>query len=267
LIKLAANTWFSDLPFEKAIEVLSNCGFGAVEIAATRENLADVSSIARRLDEHEAEPVCVSIGVPFFRDPENLSLHSPSEDIRKASIRYVFDSIDFAARIEIPLVYVCSVTKDSKQTDPEKIFSKSLSQCGEYSAKAGVSLALEHFPFGLFPSFDDAVRIVSSITAQRNLGVVYDIGHHAICSNKDEFPPKDPSLLLDVHLNNNDGVADRHWPPMNGIITRSQFVNLFTELKKINYEKCISVELANVVNAERTWRDSKKFLTDLIQIG
>lgn len=269
-MKLATNTWFSKIPLEMAIKLVSQSGFRAAEIAATRENLRIAPlALTRLLGEQEVRPVCVSVGVPFLQDPKSLDLHSPSSETRKASVKYVFDSVDFASRIGAPLVYVCSVARNDKQTkaDAERILSESLATCAEYAAKVGLSMALEHFPTGFLPSIADALELVARMPEQKNLGVVFDVGHQMLCSKKDNFQLKDPKQLMDVHINNNDGVHDRHWFPGKGIIKKSGYFGIIELLKSIGYEKYISVELTNLRNVTRNLRLSKEFMTDLFSFG
>ncbi len=194
-----------------------NKGYGAVEIAGTRENLKiDPDELRRILRRLSLELTCISVGVPFSREPSRLNLHSQDQATRSESLNYVFECIDYASKAGVRFVYVCSIVKEeSGQSDASMCFKESLGKCVEYGEKCGVLVAVEPFPFGLYPSIEDGYQLVSQVDGA---GLVFDIGHEALCKRPVSFPIQNADLILDVHVNNNDGVNDKHWSPEKGVI-------------------------------------------------
>jgi len=263
-LKLAANTWFApELGLESAIKLVASLGFDAVEIAGTRENLKyEHSALKRMLSEQAINLACISAGVPFLRDTTHLNLHSSRLVTRKESVNYVFQCIDFASRFEAKLVYVCSFNLELGQTKVEarKVFAECLVECVDYAGKLGISLALEHFPSGLYPSILDTCGLVSEIAG---LGLVFDTGHEVLCRKHIGLPIIDASKILDVHINNNDGISDNHWPPGKGVIRENNFREIVRHLSSIGYDKYLSLELANTGDDGSDLSESKTYLISL----
>ncbi len=264
-MKLGTSTWFSPLiNLESALKLAKVCGYAAVEVAATRENLdfnpEELRGLLRRLS---LDLSCLSLGVPFFRDPSKLNLHSPSLETRLKSRNYVFESIEYASKAGGRFVYLCSIAKDSGQTfsGANMLFKESLEKCVQYGQKYGILVALEPFPGGYFPSFTDAYQLSLDVPG---LGLVYDLGHEVLCGNQIFFPITNPGMILDVHINNNDGISDKHWIPSKGTIQSIDYLKFFQYLYAIHYRGCFTIELAEVDENGSQLSRSAKFIDSLI---
>lgn len=266
-MKLTASTsWFSPpRKIGQVLQLLAASGYSTVEIAGTRENLkSNPSELAKTLRETSMDVACLSIGVPFSRDPTNLNLHSKNETIRSNSLKYVFECIDYASELAAKFVYVCSLIKEElgqTRQDAYTIFRSSLSKCAEYGEKSGILVALEHFPSGLCPSISDTHQLISPLDG---VGLVFDIGHEALCKRPIDLPIQDQSLIFDVHLNNNDGTSDRHWVPNTGVIEATDYIKIFDRLHSIGYNGNLTLELANVQEDGSELSFSKSFIDSLL---
>lgn len=266
--RLGANTWLSRAPLEKIIKIVSNLGYDDVEIAGYPGDFSAErrASVKKLLRENDLDTVSVSVGVPFFRNPQKLNLHASNREVRETSIRYVHDCVDLAAELEGDLVYVCSILKDT-QNEPLALenFSDSLAACAQHAAAAGVRIALEPYPRSQVATTEQAVELVSKL-GLRNLGLILDTGHLLIGreSLKDSVELA-RRFLMHVHINNNDGFRDAHWPPQIGNLTIQDFKGFIRSLESTGYDKYVSIELADVQSIETSLSNAKQFVSSLLR--
>ena len=201
----------------------------------------------------------VGLGIPFLRDSK-LNLHSRDVTARRESVLYVKRSIEFASALGAKVVYVCSVSREPKvpRTTALTSFKESLGECADHALNAGVTLALESFPGGEVPRFESASRLVAEIGSD-NPGVLLDTGHLAISGEPiDKAVIKSKRTLRHVHINNNDGLSDLHWPPYKGKLGGSDFHSFFRRLSESGYGGVASLEIAS-----RSW--TTKTIADLVE--
>lgn len=268
-LKVGINTWLSDkVRLEQIINLVSNLGFDGVEISGYPGDFSSNrrSSVRKLIRENGLDTVSISVGVPFYRSPQKLNLHASNPDVRKTSVRYVCDCVDLASDLEGELVYVCSVSKDQKNhLMALENFSASLTDCAQYAEAAGLRIALEPFPHGQLPKTEDAVRLASKL-GLRNLGLLLDTGHLLLGRESlKKSAEMAKRFLMHVHINNNDGLRDTHWPPQTGRLTTQDFSGFVGTLERIGYDKYISAELANVRSIERSLSSTMKFLLSLLK--
>jgi sugar phosphate isomerase/epimerase len=263
-LKLATTTWFSGpTDLQDALVLAKACGYEAVAIAATPSNLnSSTDEIARSLRKLSLRVSCLSAGVPFFRDPSNLNLHSRSAEVRSKTIDYVLRCVDYVSELDGEFVYVCSISKELGQTGSEasSLFKESLEKCVEYGEKSGIRIAVEPFPTGCLPSFRQTAELAKTLPG---LGLVYDVGHEILFGALSPIAGSNVKLILDVHLNNNDGSGDKHWSPAKGKIQPVNFANLVSNLREISYQRFVTIELAEVDKEGTELGAAKKFIESL----
>jgi sugar phosphate isomerase/epimerase len=266
-LEFGFTSWFSRaVPLTRAFRYLSAAGCTSVEIAAMPAYLSRGRQIAESARASGLDVTAVGLGVPFIRDPK-LSLHSRDGSVRRESVRYVSRSIDLASGLGARIVYVCSVRKEQGASKKEVLgsFEDSLRTCVEYAEKTGVILAIEQFPLGEIQTFEAASRVVAEINS-KSFGVLLDTGHLAISGEAiDEAVIRSKRILKHVHINNNDGLSDLHWPPQRGKLTREDFRSFFLRLSESGYEGRASVELVNPRPITKTLVDSVSYLQEIIR--
>ncbi len=246
-------------------------GFNGIEVPCYPKQFGKGRRVSLRklLNEHRLEVFTVSAGVPFFNEQNRLNLHSRRSEIRKDSIKYIQECVDLAADLGGDLVYLCSVSKEIVRDGPKTIdlLSESLITCCEYATGNGVRIAVEHFPGSEVSGAKDATSLVSSLNI-RNLGVLLDTGHLLLTG---EDLPRSVRIarrfLMHVHVNNNDGLRDRHWSLERGKLKHRDFRGLVSALKGIDYLGCVSLELAPIGSTEDTLKaatDSASEFLDLL---
>ena len=71
--------------------------------------------------------------------------------------------------------------------------------------------------------------------------------------------------VVHIHLNNNDGSRDLHWPPQEGRLTESDFVGLASAMQGSGYDGTVSVEIVNPADPiAGTIRSSLEFVRKLL---
>lgn len=209
------------------------------------EYLKRSREISALLRKHEMKATAVSLGVPFYYD-SRLNLHSPTESVRTDSVAYACKGLDFASRIGADLVYACSMQRGSKDETAESLrrLDRSIRECTCYAERLGIRFALEPFPTGMLSTVRDTVGFIGSIEDD-NLGILFDTGHAAISGEPlAEAARLSKGKMVHVHLDNNDGVGDLHWPPQKGKLQASDFAGFMAELKNQRYAGRISLEIS-----------------------
>jgi sugar phosphate isomerase/epimerase len=260
-------SWFSrTVSLPSAFRYLSAAGCTSVEIAGMPPYLTRERSITESVRRSGLDVVAVGLGVPFLRDPR-LNLHSKDESVRLESVRFVKRGTDFAVGLGARIVYVCSVRRESGASKKRVLGSlrESLSECADHAEEAGVVLALESFPGGEVPRFDAAMDVVAAVKS-RSLGVLLDTGHLAMSGEPiDDAVVRSKRVLKHVHVNNNDGLTDLHWPPQRGKLGSEEFRSFFCRLAESGYDGGVSIELANPRPIAKTITDSVNFLQRVVQ--
>jgi sugar phosphate isomerase/epimerase len=178
-------------------------------------------------------------------------------------VEYIRNCVDFASQLGAGLVYVCSITKDTRPHEESlELLGVSLKSCADYAERAGVVIALEPFPTGELPSAREAGDLIEKVESN-NLGLLLDTGHLAISGEPLKETAKEwKDILVHVHFNNNDGLGDLHWPPQRGKLTKGDFRGLLAELES-GYHGKVSVELLNPEPVVGTITDSMKYIQSL----
>jgi protein FrlC len=234
---------------EDAVDQVIGAGFDGIDIWCGRPHLyrkdhspAELTVLKQKLDDHH-RPV-VSLMPAFFRYPYSLS--SPIDAIRDDSIEYMEDSIDNAVEMGAKHVLVVPSHSLRGQTleDARRRFISSLEIICNYAANKGVRLGLEIVYPGLsdyMSATDDALDAAQRIN-YCGLGVVLDSGHLNL-SGEDPASALDNlgDLLLQVHVNDNDGKQQQNAIPGEG---NFDFARLVSLLRQRRFEGFLTLELA-----------------------
>ena len=264
--EIGFTSWFSrDTPLEVAIGHLAAVNCKETELAAMPEYLTRSREIRALLRKHGMKATAVSLGVPFYYD-SRLDLHSPAESVRGDSVSYACRSVDFASHIGADLVYACSIRRgpEDERADSLRRLDRSIRECAHYAEGLGIRFALEPFPTGVLPTVNDTVGFVKDIEAD-NLGLLLDTGHAAISGEPLAVAARiSRGKTIHVHLNNNDGVGDLHWPPQRGKLQASDFAKFMAELNNQGYAGRVSLEISKAEPVEDTLVSSRLFVEQIL---
>ncbi len=243
-----ATSVFVNYSFPDAVEAVVRAGFAGVDLWCGRPHLyrhdhspAMLEEIRRKLENHQVVPV--SLMPAFFRYPYSLS--SPMEVVRQDSIAYVKECIDNALVIGAGQVLIVPTHSLHGQPleDARARFMNSMKEICTYADKTGVNLGLEI----LYPQLSDYMCTSSdAITAihalgYAGLGAVLDTGHINLSGEELESAMKAlGSLLLQVHVNDNDGKQQQNAIPGEGSFDFSKLAQL---LNRDKYQGFLTLEL------------------------
>jgi fructoselysine 3-epimerase len=230
------------------------------------EYLPRSKSISASLRRRGLSVTAVSLGVPFFYSNSKLDLHSPKKSVRDATLAYVRGSIDLAVQLEAGIVYTCSMKRGPPEERGKALgrLGEGVAECADYAKAAAVRFALEPFPTGELPTVRETTAFIRG-AASDNLGLVLDTGHAAISREALGRAAKHSrGCIAHVHLNNNDGILDLHWPPKTGKLATEDFRGLLVELRDQNYRGEMSIELSKPRPVVGTITASRRFVQDLM---
>jgi len=274
-MKLSQSTFvYFNYPLKEAVTRIAEAGYQGVEVwggrpHAYRDDLTEVElkDIHSLMEEKSIE---VSAFIPAqFRYP--TSLVNPKKRIREDSINYIKESFDTAIALGTHRITVCPGHTLYGQS-PEsawQLLKGSLEALLEHAQKYKITLLLEpahKMESDLIITVDDALRMIKEIKSNR-IGIVLDTGHAAI--NKESLKDCIRKLngsksVYHIHIDDNDGLMDEHLIPGRGKIN---FIPFLKELKKVNYQDFLTVELGFQYTADpdSAVYESRDFLLHKIQ--
>jgi sugar phosphate isomerase/epimerase len=180
-----------------------------------------------------------------------ITVHSPLSDVniasyndtmRNSSISQIKNSIDIASKLEPGLVVVHpgQIPILGKKFE-EKILKQcieSLNECSIYAKENDVLMCVENMPDIdglLLKDINDLNEVADEIDSY----ITLDVGH-AYNMNFHVSEMFNSPRIRHIHLSDNDGSFDTHNAIGSGDIN---FESLFNELKKIDYDDVVVVEV------------------------
>jgi fructoselysine 3-epimerase len=244
----SATSVFVNYPFKEAVNQVIKAGFEGIDIWCGRPHLyrrdypeSQILEIRKMLAENGVKPV--SLMPAFFRYPYSLS--SPVDSIRQDSIAYVKECIDNSCLIGARQVLIVPTPALYSQTidDSRDRFYDSLNQLCPVAEKSGILLGIEV----LYPKLSeymcssrDAKRAIDTLGFSC-LKVVLDTGHAHLSGEKfGEALHNLGDLVIQVHVNDNDGKQQQNGIPGSGSF---DFSSLAKILSDNGYNEYLTVEL------------------------
>ena len=232
-MNLSCCTWSLPGPEEDAIAALAATGFRFIDVQAGTYRSPSSRVLVEELG---MEFSCLGLS---FNMAEEAALDAAAR-ARQAAIDHCRKALDQAAELGVGTAYLVP------GEDPEALprFAESLVRVAEYAALHGIAVAVEHFPGKALPT---AAATLDYLTAldHPNLYLLLDSGHLQISG-------EDPADVIAaagdrlgyVHLDDNDGEGDLHWPLLDGVLTENALESLFAALEVSPYAGPASLELS-----------------------
>lgn len=244
-----ASSVFVNYSLPETIRVIAQAGFDSIDIwggrpHVYREDLSNEELKEMRRNIEDANLTVSSFMPAFFRYPHSLS--NPNDRVRADSIDYMCKCMDNASLLGAHILLVIpgkslhdQSLDDAKQKNLESI--KILCERSEsYNFYLGIEPA-NRFVTDLVNTASDAMEIISEVDHER-LGVVLDTGHMNLV---EEQPSESIDILgdrlLQVHVNDNDGIEQQNLVPGDGVF---DFQGLIDLLRQSSFSGCLSAELA-----------------------
>jgi sugar phosphate isomerase/epimerase len=223
------------------IEWIGNNGFDFVDFTleppAAAPDQIDAKAIRTALDQHGLGVVAHTA---YF-----LPLASPFASVRKACLEEFRLALQAAADIGATVM-------NTHFNKPPKFFSEKqivdwhaevLGPLCDDAEKAGVTVVLEHVPFGGKNQLEIILDLFSKVPLLR---FHLDSGHAKLereYDRWDEYLDQLGDKLLHVHLSENDGTADQHLSLGSAPRSKTNWLQHIRKLKAAGYDGTITLEV------------------------
>jgi protein FrlC len=242
---------------QDAIPLIARAGYEGVDIWGGRPHVyrhdftnQELKQLRQTIDNYGL--LVPSFMPAFYRYPHSLS--NPNPKVREDSMQYMKECVENAVALGAGIVLVVPDHSLFGQTreDSLKRMIDSLDGVARFAAQFdGLMLGIEILYFDetdLVNTADDVVMIINQL-GMDNIGAVLDTGTLNLSKEPPQaILPKLGSLLLQVHVNDNEG-SDRQENLIPGEGTYD-FRNLIRNLKDFKYSGFLSAELSKEYAAD-----------------
>ncbi len=228
--------------FATEVRLAAGLGFTHIDVVALEERptpdleaLADADVLVR----------CAAVGRGL---PDGCTPDAADVGLRRDTLERMRRQVADAARLGATHAYVVSGT-DASAAGLAR-FAETCGLLADYAAGRMVRLCVEPIPGRALPSAA-AVLAWLEKTDHGNLALLLDVGH-CLLSGEDAAAvarAAGPRLGY-VHLDDNDGISDLHWPLLTGRLTAAYLTGLEAALREMAFTDGLSIELKTVA-AER----------------
>ncbi len=242
--------------FATAIRQASSLGFTWVDIVAVVDRPdTDIEALAGS----GLVVKCASVG----RDlPDHLRFDAENLQHRREALDAMKRQIADAAHLGATHCYVVPGLDGS--SDALVRFGECCDLLAEFATSRMMDLCVEHFPGRALASARQTIDWIRG--RHPSLRLLLDVGH---CLISGEEPAEVVRLASDVlgyvHLDDNDGSNDQHWPLFSGRLTPKMLGDCIATLRQIGYSGPLSFEL-NPTNKDpmQALREGKRAVEELI---
>jgi D-psicose/D-tagatose/L-ribulose 3-epimerase len=245
------NEMLKDLSWPEQCEIIGKAGYEGVEISPftlVKESVQDISPGKRKQmvqDMKNAGIVCAGLHWLFVPPPKGLHFTTPDGPLRQKSIDYLDKLIDFCGDLGGKIMIFGSpnqrgTTKGLSIQEATNNFSDGLAKVADHAKERDVMILVESLP----KTSTDVVN-----TLEEAMKVVNKVGHPAISTMFDFHNTLDETEpLTDLIRKYYEHIHHVHVQNMDGTYIKSdkipqELIQIFMELKKLNYKKWISVEV------------------------
>jgi len=217
------------LPGDKLYKLIRNAGFEATTLWWGNKNHDDYEQhpqLAR-----DAGLVIEHIHSPYT-GANNLWLDNQSgED----EFQLQLSCVEACANHEIPTMVMHLSGGDAPPHYNELGLAR-IRRLVDLAERIGVNIALENLRKPPYLAY-----VLENIFSPR-LGFCYDSGHHLLYAKSEDLLAKHGARIMAMHLHDNDGSADQHLLPFDGMV---EWEVIMPALAKTKYAGAISLEVGN----------------------
>jgi sugar phosphate isomerase/epimerase len=246
----AINNWvYDDEPLRETFQRLSRYGYDGIELKG-EPSLYDIAEIKSLCEEFNLQVTSV-LGWTIWGIP-GRDLSSPLGEERAAAVKFLMEAVDFTVQVGAPILLVLPFPagRTTPTGDPQsegewlstaetewKNAVDSVRQVSEYAINQDVTLAVE--PINRFETYqlttaEQARKFIQDVNAD-NVKLNLDSYH----MNIDESDPADAVRKSGEYLVHMHVAGSNRQAPGSG---HTDFIELFTALKEINFQGTIALE-------------------------
>ncbi|MGH7172541.1 MAG: sugar phosphate isomerase/epimerase family protein [Gemmataceae bacterium] len=239
--------------FAAVLSQVAALGFTHVDLVAEvdrpaeqREALADSGLLVS----------CLALGRHL---PAGHTLDADDVGVRRATLGLLQLQVADAARLGATTAYL--VPGFDSSATALTCFAEGCVLLADYAEARMVRLCVEHVPGRALPTAATTLDWMEQL-GHPHLGLLLDVGH-CLIGNEDaaDVVRRAGERLGYVHLDDNDGAGDLHWPLLSGRLTEAQLAGTMRTLQAIGYRGALSLEL-NPMNSDpvEALRDGKRIV-------
>jgi sugar phosphate isomerase/epimerase len=215
------------LDFTNAVHQAAQLGFTHVDVVALVDRPA---AHLEALAESGVIVQCAAVGRNL---PAGYGLDACDAGIRRKTLDVVKQHIADAAQLGATSVYI--VPGFDSGAAALASFAEACALLADYAAQRMMRFCVEHFPGRALPSVAATLAWLES-AAQPNLFLLLDSGHCLLSGeNPAESARRAGARLGYVHLDDNDGQSDCHWPLFTGQLTARHLEEVRDALWTLGY--------------------------------
>ncbi len=229
------------LPFEEAVRKAAELGFTHVDVVGLEERPAGHRDV---LADCGLFVACAAVG----RGPDGIfRLDAADVAVRRDFMETTRRQIADAARLGATAAYLVPGTDAS--ADALLRFGEACALLADFAQGYRMRLCVEHVPNRALASATATLKWLERL-GQPDLALLLDVGH-CLISGEDAAAvvQQTGGRLGYVHLDDNDGVSDLHWPLLAGRLTEEGLSELGAALREVGYRGPLCLEL-NAANAD-----------------
>jgi sugar phosphate isomerase/epimerase len=229
--KIGIFNWFGYvMPAKERVKMIKEVGFDSIMLWWDEE-LFSSEGEKELLEIISMDIIIENLHVPY--EECNL-LWSEDKQKRNYIVNKHIEWIHDCDKYNIPMI-VMHLTKHDIIKKPNKYGIESMKAIVEEGKKYNIKIAIENTRRDIIID-----EVLDNIHSQW-LGVCYDSSHANLYSdNLTSVLDKHGDRVMALHLSDNDGIADRHWLPNEGLIDWDKIIN---KLALIKYSGYISLEV------------------------
>jgi len=259
-LELGISTWSMGKSPLEALELIAEAGFRRVEIWSDPPSVLSghVDELLNALGNRGLK--ACSLHAPFT----GLNVSSPDEKLRKGSVQQILDAMETAERLGCGHIIVHPGSGKYEQRDhydkAKSLLAKSTEELVKGAEERGLTLALENMlasrdGFRVGTRAAELREVIEPLSAG-NLGICLDTGHAHYNGLEAWRETKDAGdLLIDLHVNDNDGSKDEHRVPGEGTLNWTPFIRA---LREANYRGVFMLEIYGGDEAQKRLEKSYK---------
>ena len=188
------------------------------------------------------------------------SLHAPYADVdlaskdsfkREASLNLMMKSLDYCVELECPIMVLHPNSSESLKYLTRRTMKQntidSVKTLADYARDLSVNIALENLhEHGVkrFGSTVSDLKLIIKNVGSDSVGICFDTGHANMIRWEGFSPEKEirraGKKLFTLHIHDNDGSGDRHWPLGRGTI---DWDKVFEALRRVNPDLALMHEV------------------------
>jgi len=213
----------------QVLEKYAKLGITNIELGSAHDYIENFTSLFKWQKEYDFDFIIHGF-FPPNKKPVWMNLASINKEILEISIWVVKNAIELCRKLDSNLYsfhggYLYDFDMNHKQIGKElskkeaySLLKENIGEMCDYASQYSVNIAIENMnatlPQVLFNTSNEIKDFLKAVS-RKNLGVLIDIGHLKLASQRLGFDPKQfikmlQEKMFEIHVHENNGVEDDH---------------------------------------------------------